>query len=64
MAVMTVTYQLQIQHIQDNVTVDEWIKVDVPLDQKSKSKAKNRSRAAAKVRELYPKCSITQILYA
>lgn len=64
MANPTITYQLQIEYIQDDgVVVNKWVDVDVVLDKKSKSKAKNRSRAAVKVRELYPKCTVNQILY-
>ncbi len=63
MANPTITYQLHIEFQQDDVVVSKWVDVDIVLDQKSKSKAKNRSRAAAKVRELYPKCTVHQILY-
>lgn len=63
MANPTVTYQILIEYTQDDNVINKWVDVDVVLDQKSKSKAKNRSRAASKVRDMYPKCTIHQILY-
>lgn len=64
MAHPTVTYQVYIEHTQDNITEMRCVEVDVVLDQKSKSKAKNRSRAATMVKEMFPGCKVNQILYS
>lgn len=59
MAHATVVYKLLIEH----QGTSKWVDVEIVLDQKSKSKTKNRSRAATLAREQYPGCTINQIVY-
>ena len=63
MANPTITYRVLIEYKTLGQMVSKWVNVDILLDQKSKSKAKNRLRAAEEVKKLYPSCVINQITY-
>ena len=63
MAHPTVVYQVYIEYVKDDDVVLKVVDVDVVLDQRSKSKARNRLRAADRAREMYPGCKVNQVIY-
>lgn len=63
MAHPTVKYTVHLEHVEEGQKVQKKIEVNIVLDQRSKSKAKNRIRAANKAREMYPKCVVHLVTY-
>lgn len=60
----SVTYKVLIEYKDENkLSVSRWLNIDIRLDQKSKSKTKNRSRAAEVAKQMYPGCTINQITF-